>query len=267
VYVTDLAYLGPWIATIEQQTSDVYSTEGLMAAPLTEAAIHQIREMIANGRLAPGDRLPAEGELAGELGASRNTVREAVRGLVMAGVLDVRRGDGTYVTSLRPELLLDGIGAAAELMADGFSLELVQVRRILEPAATAMAALHIDEDSLAALAELLQRMRTADSQETLVQADSDFHAVVATASGNATLASMLSGVSTRTMRSRIWRGLIEEDAKSQTIAQHDAILRALRDRDPTLGEAAALLHVATTEASLRRMLEAPSSLEGREAVL
>jgi GntR family transcriptional repressor for pyruvate dehydrogenase complex len=226
-----------------------------MSAPLTEAAIRQIREMIATGSLAPGAKLPPEAELAGALGASRNTVREAVRGLVMAGVLDVRRGDGTYVTSLRPEQLLDGIGAAAELMADGFSLELVQVRRILEPAATAMAALRVDDDTLADLDMLLDRMRSAESQEVLVQVDSDFHAVVAAASGNATLASMLGGVSTRTMRSRIWRGMVEENAKAQTIAQHAEILRALRERDPTLGEAAALVHVATTEASLRRMLD------------
>jgi GntR family transcriptional repressor for pyruvate dehydrogenase complex len=226
-----------------------------MSAPLTEAAIRQIREMIATGALAPGAKLPPEAELAGELGASRNTVREAVRGLVTAGVLDVRRGDGTYVTSLRPEQLLHGIGAAAELMADGFSLELVQVRRILEPAATALAAQRIDEDTLTELDVLLNRMRSAESQEVLVQADSDFHAVVATASGNSTLASMLGGVSTRTMRSRIWRGMIEENAKAQTIAQHAEILRALRDRDPILGEAAALVHVATTEASLRRMID------------
>jgi GntR family transcriptional repressor for pyruvate dehydrogenase complex len=226
-----------------------------VSAPLTEAAIRQIREMIATGALAPGAKLSPEAELAGELGASRNTVREAVRGLVTAGVLDVRRGDGTYVTSLRPEQLLDGIGAAAELMADGFSLELVHVRRILEPAATALAALRIDEETLTVLETLLDRMRSAESQEVLVQADSEFHAVVAAASGNSTLASMLGGVTTRTMRSRIWRGVIEENAKTQTIAQHAEILRALRDRDPTLSEAAALVHVATTEASLRRMID------------
>ena len=226
-----------------------------MSAPLTEAAIRQIREMIATGTLVPGAKLPPEAELSIELGASRNTVREAVRGLVTAGVLDVRRGDGTYVTSLRPEQLLDGIGAAAELMADGFSLELVQVRRILEPAATALAALRIDEETLAELEVLMGRMRTAETQEVLVQADSDFHAVVAAASGNSTLASMLAGVSTRTMRARIWRGMIEENAQAQTIAQHAEILRALQDRDPILGEAAGLVHVATTEASLRRMID------------
>src|SRR5512134_1137547 len=129
-----------------------------MSAPLTEAAIRQIREMIAQGALAPGAKLPPEAELAVELGASRNTVREAVRALVTAGVLDVRRGDGTYVTSLRPEQLLEGIGAAAELMAEGFSLELVQVRRILEPAATALAALRIDQKTLSLLESHLQRM-------------------------------------------------------------------------------------------------------------
>ncbi len=226
-----------------------------MSAPLTEAAIRQIREMIAEGALAPAAKLPPEAELASDLGASRNTVREAVRALVTAGVLDVRRGDGTYVTSLRPEQLLDGIGAAAELMANDFSLELVQVRRILEPAATAMAALRIDDDRLAELETLLGKMRSAESQEVLVQMDSDFHAVVAAASGNSTLASMLGGVSIRTTRSRIWRGIIEDDAKTQTIAQHAQILRALRERDPVLGEAAAIVHVATTEASVRRMMD------------
>jgi GntR family transcriptional repressor for pyruvate dehydrogenase complex len=233
-----------------------------MSAPLTEAAIRQIREMIAAGQLAPGSRLPAEAELATDLGASRNTVREAVRGLVMAGVLDVRRGDGTYVTSLRPEQLLEGIGAAAELMAEGFSLELVQVRRILEPAATALAAQRIDDETLAELEGLLADMRAAENDEVLVEIDSNFHAVVAAAAGNVTLASMLAGVSIRTTRSRIWRGIIEDDAKAQTIAQHAEILRALRERDPILGQAAALVHVATTEASLRRMIDSTTNLDG-----
>lgn len=226
-----------------------------MSAPLTEAAIRQVREMIAKGALAPGAKLPPEAELAAELGASRNTVREAVRALVTAGVLDVRRGDGTYVTSLRPEQLLEGIGAAAELMADGFSLELIQVRRILEPAATALAAMRIDEGAVAQLETLLDRMRSAETEEALVQADSDFHALVASCSGNVTLASMLGGLSTGMTRSRIWRGVIEDDARVQTIGQHAEILHALRHRDPILSEAAALIHVATTEAWFRRLID------------
>jgi GntR family transcriptional regulator, transcriptional repressor for pyruvate dehydrogenase complex len=225
-----------------------------VSAPLTEAAIQQMREMIASGRLSPGSRLPSESELATELGASRNTVREAVRALVTARVLDVRRGDGTYVTSLRPELLLEGVGAAVELMQEGFSLELIAVRRIMEPAATAMAAARIDDDTVGVLEGMLGMMEAATSQGERIAHDAAFHALIATTSGNATLASMLSAVSSRTIRARAWRGLVEESAGSRTVAQHREILEALRDRDADRAAAAALVHVATTEAWFRGAL-------------
>jgi GntR family transcriptional regulator, transcriptional repressor for pyruvate dehydrogenase complex len=227
-----------------------------MAAPLTEAAIEQVRLLITTGELIPGQRLPPEAELAESLGTSRSTVREAVRALVTARVLDVRRGDGTFVTSLRPELLLAGIGAAADLLQHGFTLELVQVRRILEPAATAMAATRITDATLSELDACLHQMSIAPSHKELVQFDEEFHHLVATASGNATLASMLNGVSSRTTRGRAWRGVIEAGATERTISEHAAILAALRARDPGLAEAAALLHVSTTETWFRTVLNA-----------
>jgi GntR family transcriptional repressor for pyruvate dehydrogenase complex len=225
-----------------------------VAAPLTEAAIAQMREMIASGELVPGARLPPEADLASLLGASRNTVREAVRALVTARVLDVRRGDGTYVTSLRPELLLEGIGAAVELMQEGFFLELIGVRRILEPAATALAAERIDQDGLTKLGGCLQRMRDAGSEAERVQHDADFHRIVAGASGNETLASMLIAVSSKTIRARAWRGVAEEGAGPRTVAQHQDILDALVARDAIRASSAALVHVATTEAWFRQAL-------------
>jgi GntR family transcriptional regulator, transcriptional repressor for pyruvate dehydrogenase complex len=233
-----------------------------MAAPLTEAAIQQVRHLIATGRLVPGQRLPPEPELAESLGTSRSTVREAVRALVTAQVLDVRRGDGTFVTSLRPELLLAGIGAAADLMQAGFTLELIEVRRILEPAATRMAASRITDAVLADLDACLHQMSAAGSQEELVQYDEDFHQLVATTAGNATLASMLTGVSSRTTRGRAWRGIVEAGATERTISEHAAILSALRARDPQLAEAAALLHVSTTEDWFRRVLQAEDGEAG-----
>jgi GntR family transcriptional repressor for pyruvate dehydrogenase complex len=210
--------------------------------------------MIASGDLQPGMRLPAEAELAAQLGASRNTVREAVRALVMARVVDVRRGDGTYVTSLRPELLLEGVAFAADMMEAGYALELVEVRRILEAEATALAAQYLDQEALDELRRLLEAMRTADDREVLVGYDAEFHGLVARSSGNATLASMLAGVSGRTMRARVWRGIVEEEATARTIAQHEGILRALEAHDPTLARAAALVHVATTEDWMRRVM-------------
>jgi GntR family transcriptional repressor for pyruvate dehydrogenase complex len=225
-----------------------------LAAPRTETAITRIRGLIAAGRLAPGSRLPPEHELAAQLGLSRNTVREAVRALVTARVLDVRRGDGTYVTSLTPELLLEGLGAAVELMGDDDVLEVLEVRRYLEPAATALAASRIDDQGLAALWEALQRMRGAADDEQFVGHDTEFHAVVATASGNGTLASLLAGLSSRTLRVRVLRAMTGADAVQRTIDQHEDIYAALAAHDPNLAQAMAVQHVLTTETWLRQTL-------------
>jgi GntR family transcriptional repressor for pyruvate dehydrogenase complex len=222
-----------------------------VAAPRTEAAIESLRDLIASGRLRPGDRLPPEAELAAQLGASRNTAREAVRALVTAGVLDVRRGDGTYVTSLRPELLFDGIAFAAEMLQADYSLELIAVRRILEGAASGLAAMSVDDETLAELAACLERMRDAETHEVMVQYDARFHALVASASGNATLASLLGGVSGQTIRARVWRGNVDRGVVSRTISQHEDIFAALEAHDPVLAQATATIHVATTEAWIR----------------
>jgi GntR family transcriptional regulator, transcriptional repressor for pyruvate dehydrogenase complex len=229
-----------------------------VAAPLTEAAIDHLRDLIASGTLHPGDRLPPEVELAVQIGASRNTIREAVRALVTARVLDVRRGDGTYVTSLRPELLLDGVAFAAEMLQPEYALELIAVRKILEVAATGLAALHVDESTLTALADCLEHMRSAETHEILVRYDTDFHALVAGASGNATLASMLAGISSHTVRARIWRGNLDQGVITRTLSQHADILAALVARDPVLAEATALIHVATTEAWVREVIAHPA---------
>jgi GntR family transcriptional repressor for pyruvate dehydrogenase complex len=225
-----------------------------VGAPLTEAAIRKLRDMITSGRYPSGAKLPPEPELAAELGLSRNTTREAVRALSSARVLDVRRGDGTYVTSLRPEVLLEGIAFAVDLMQEDSALELIEVRRILEPAATALAAANIDDAALASLEKSLARMQESTSQADLIREDTQFHAQVATASGNDTLASMLLGISSRTIRARIWRGLIDSDATARTISEHARILEALQARDRELAWATALAHVCTTEAFMRQIL-------------
>lgn len=138
------------------QTSNV-SYDGGLAYPLpmalTDEAIERIKEMIVNGELRPGDRLPKEIDLAERLGLSRNSLREAVKALSLIRVLDVRQGDGTYVTSLQPEVLLDTVGFVLDFHRDDSVLALLEVRRILEPAATAMAAHHMSDDEIAYLGE------------------------------------------------------------------------------------------------------------------
>src|SRR5215213_7467003 len=81
----------------------------------TDVVIQSVKDMITTGVLAPGSRLPVEKDLAAQLAVSRGSLREGVRALAMMGVLETRQGDGTYVTSLGPSLLLAPVGLAVEL--------------------------------------------------------------------------------------------------------------------------------------------------------
>jgi DNA-binding FadR family transcriptional regulator len=221
---------------------------------VTDEAIEKIKGMIVSGALRPGDRLPKESELAAELGLSRNSLREAVRALSLIRILDVRQGDGTYVTSLDPQLLLEALSFVVDFHRDDTVLEFLAVRRILEPAATAMAASRIPETELDALTAQLDALGTDPSVEELVAADLDFHRRIVGAAGNSVLCSLLDGLSGPTTRARVWRGLTQEDAVSRTLHEHRAILAALRDRDGEAARAWATVHVASVEQWLRATL-------------
>lgn len=205
-------------------------------------------------------RVSPEPQLAAQMGLSRSGVREAVKVLESARVLDVRRGDGTYVTSLAPRLLLEGLGVAVELLRDDTLLEVMEVRRMLEPMATGLAALRMTEARLDELRHILAEMRAAaDDAEKLIGFDAAFHHTVVATTGNETLTSLLDGLSSRTLRARVWRGLIEGNSAHQTIDEHHAIYLALRSRDQLLAQASALIHVNTSEAWLRTVLAAQAA--------
>ncbi|MEU6531849.1 FadR/GntR family transcriptional regulator [Streptomyces sp. NPDC046928] len=221
---------------------------------VTDEAIEKIKGMIVSGALRPGDRLPKESELAAGLGLSRNSLREAVRALSLIRVLDVRQGDGTYVTSLDPQLLLEALSFVIDFHRDDTVLEFLAVRRILEPAATAMAAARIGERQLDALAERLDRLGDAPSVEELVASDLEFHRAIVAGAGNSVLCSLLDGLSGPTTRARIWRGLTQEDAVRRTLQEHRAILAALRDRDAEAARSWATVHIASVERWLRSTL-------------
>lgn len=231
---------------------------------LTDEAIAKIRSMIQSGELPPGAKLPPEQQLAAQMGLSRGGVREAVKVLEAARVLDVRRGDGTYVTSLAPRLLLEGLGVAVELLRDDTLLEVVEVRRMLEPVATSLATLRMSDVQLDELGRILSDMvAAADDAEKLIEFDTAFHHAIIASTGNETLTSLVDGLSSRTLRARVWRGLIEANAAHKTIAEHQAIYLALRARDPFLAHAAALVHVNTSESWLRTVIGVPNVPEDR----
>ncbi len=222
--------------------------------PVTDEAIEKIKAMIVTGELGPGDRLPKENDLAERLGLSRNSLREAVKALSLIRVLDVRQGDGTYVTSLEPNLLLDAMSFVVDFHRDDTVLEFLEVRRILEPAATAMAAAAMPDEAITDLRKVLDQLDDAPTIEALVANDLEFHRKIALGSGNTVLCSLLDGLSGPTTRARIWRGLTQEGAVDKTREQHTAICDAIEARQPEVARAWATVHIAGVEQWLRSTL-------------
>jgi GntR family transcriptional repressor for pyruvate dehydrogenase complex len=221
---------------------------------VTDEAILKIKEMILSGELSPGDRLPPEQQLSERLGLSRSSLREAVKALEVIRVLDVRRGDGTYVTSLEPQLLLEAMAFVVELHDDSSVLEIFAVRRILEPAAAALAVGSITDETVAALRAEVDAVDESTDVERLVEHDLAFHKLIADATGNGYLAGLIEGLSSRTVRARAWRGLTQENAVTRTLTEHHAIVDALAARDADLGRALMTVHINGVEQWLRAAL-------------
>jgi DNA-binding FadR family transcriptional regulator len=156
--------------------------------PLAEEVTARLRESIVTGRWPLGGRIPPEPELVASLGVSRGTLREAVKALAHAGMLEVRRGDGTYVRATS-----EISGTARRAYREYDDEDVLQVRFALDTQAARLAAQAAresspnDDGAVAALREMLARRRQAWAEQDLegwIAADWDFHQAVAAASGN-----------------------------------------------------------------------------------
>jgi GntR family transcriptional repressor for pyruvate dehydrogenase complex len=221
---------------------------------VTDEAIDKIKDMLLRGELKAGDRLPPEKELSDRLGLSRSSLREAVKALALIRVLDVRRGDGTYVTSLDAKLLNEAVAFVVELHQDRSILELFEVRRILEPATAFIAAGKISAKELLELRRTMDGIDENTEVEELVAHDLEFHRLISTAAGNAYLESLLDALSGSTVRARIWRGLTQDRAVAHTLSEHKAIADALARGDAELVRALVTVHISGVEAWLRQAL-------------
>jgi GntR family transcriptional regulator, transcriptional repressor for pyruvate dehydrogenase complex len=227
----------------------------------TDQAIVKIKELISSGEFTAGSRLPTERELTQRFGVSRSSLREATRALALVGVLESRVGDGTYVPTLEPELLLTGVGFVSDLVSVDSLLEIHQVRRLLEPEATRLATPRLTDSDFERLADCLRRMEDADDAPAFIEADTDFHKVILDACGNATLASLIENLSSGTVRARLWRSLVARGATESTLASHVSIYDALLARDGERAAAADVMHLVASEEWLRGFLD----LEAAEA--
>ncbi len=211
----------------------------------------QIRDQITAGAVPAGRQLPSERELAQNLGVSRPTVREALIALEVAGLVEVRVGVGAFVRKRD-----DNQGVLPELSAS--PLEIMAVRRLLEPEAAALASQQISPEGTARLAETLRRMRseTASGQWSF-DSDRMLHMTLADACGNTVLRETLDSLWTARgdeIDTRFHQHLVEGGTvRDYILGDHEAIVAAIVSGNAEAARAAMSRHLDFVSAA---MLEA-----------
>ncbi len=193
---------------------------------LVDQAIEGMRALLDSGEWTVGTRIPPEPALAAELSVSRNTVREAVRALAHAGVLEVRRGDGTYVVASSEVAAVLGRHLEATALD-----QVLEVRHAIETQAAVLAATRRTRQDLRALEAALARRTSALAERdapAFVEADVAFHLGVVAAAHNPLLVELYAGFVGR-LRATV---SLPDRGRDDLCADHEALLAAIRDRDP-----------------------------------
>lgn len=197
------------------------------ASPRRTSLAHKVREqmetLIRNGHWQVGERIPAEPELIRQFGVSHNTLREAVQGLIHAGMLLARPGDGTYVIAAdRLDAALDHRLRQADLS------RILEARLAIEKAIVALAAQSRTEEDLTAIGQALQRCKNREGDG--IQADMAFHATIAAATRNPILCQIYRVIAAY-LSQHFTAALTERQYEPEALALHDDLLHALRHQD------------------------------------
>lgn len=195
----------------------------------------------AEKKLAPGQKLPNELELSQEMGVSRATLREAIRALVTQGVLEVRRGKGTFVSPRAGEL--EDFGFDALERVRGQLRDLFELRSIVEPQAARLACQRATE---AELQEILTRGRQVDAciraGENRTRADREFHAAIVRATHNEFMMRLLPVIN-QAVASAVRTGEHREQLARDTLRDHALLLEFFQKRDGEGAEHAMAIHM------------------------
>jgi GntR family transcriptional repressor for pyruvate dehydrogenase complex len=229
----------------------------------TGQVVSHVRGLIERGQLRPGDRLPAERDLATQVGVSRPTVRAGLRALAAMGVVQSRHGSGTYIPSGPPSLGTEALSLHAAL--HGFTREeMYETRRILEVSAAGLAAERATPDDVATLAEEVAGMfATMDDPNLFLVHDINFHRAVAAASGNPIVASLVEMVSALYYEQRRETAARASDRDLRDAAEmHRKIYQAIRAHEPENARNA--MHTHLDQASAHQAQE-PADSDARPA--
>ena len=220
-----------------------------------DKTVEAIKRSIVNGQLKPGDRLPPEGKLASMMGIGRGTVREALQVLIHLGLL-VRTNKVTAVAADALERLasrgvLDSFRAHSDLM------EMIELRKILEPEAVVLAAERCSDQALQQIERQFREMLdNRANPERFIACDNEFHAEVLKASGNSLIAEILKRIQEPMLRTQLLLAQQRPAILPRSVGFHDRILAALKSHDADTARKQMLGHLLDIQKEMYALLKA-----------
>jgi GntR family transcriptional regulator, transcriptional repressor for pyruvate dehydrogenase complex len=221
---------------------------------LSDQIADRILQMIRGRQLNPGDKLPPERELAAMMNVSRPALREALRGLSMMNIIEIRQGAGAYVTMLETAQLVEHLNFVFAL-DDSTLLQLFDARKIIEVGLIELAAQRITDEDIARLEQSVAlSAQSSNDLETFLQADLDLHMQIAQIARNPILARFMESIHQLGIASRRRTARLDGVTERST-ADHRRIVAALKARDVAGARQAMLDHLANVEKKLRMIIE------------
>lgn len=229
----------------------------IKAKKIYEEIIEQIKDMIARGELNAGDKLIPERELAERLQVGRSAVREAYRALEAIGIIEIRPGEGTFVRELGSKSMTD-IMSLAILTSKDSIFELLELRKIVEVEAAALAAIRRTDENLIEIKNWLDQMKKDISEGNLCDiADTKFHYAISDAANNSLLMRMMNSIS-ETMKKEMINVLKQMyttvGTTDKIYEQHTKIYNAIVLGDEKEARAAMLRHLTFAENYMREKM-------------
>lgn len=217
-----------------------------------------IIDRVKSGELSPGDRLDSVEKLAENHGVSRSAIREALSGLRAMGLVEMRQGEGTFITSFDATAFSLPVATALIMQKEDIK-ELTIVRRILEVGTVVQATKEHTTEDIIRLEKSLQLMKDAQGEGELGErADLEFHMDIARATHNKMLINLVSSVSDITLESmRETRRILlySDEGMSRLYQEHLRIFEAIKNRDEKLAEQEMRNHLLAVESVLEEYLQ------------
>ncbi len=209
---------------------------------VAEEVADRIRVLMLDGSFPTGQPLPSERHLAERFGVSRGSIRDALRTLETIGLLETRHGQGTFPRELSVDRLVAPLASVMAYRAD-LQDELMDVRRMFEPAVAHAAALRATEEDLTDLQRIIDTQRQKlKSGESAITEDTAFHAVLARATRNRVVMSIMATLNDLLVESRT-HSLQQKGRPARSMDGHEAVVAALRRRDPEGASQAMYTHI------------------------